>query len=73
MNCQTYRNYRFIQGTQTAQVDAHRCTACGTCAEVCAFGTRRTNGSLDARHCYGCGLCADACPAEAVTMLPREW
>jgi MinD superfamily P-loop ATPase len=72
MNRQAYRNYRFIRGTQVAQVGADRCTAWGTCAEVCAFGAREADGSLNAEHCYGCGLCADACPAEAVTMVPRE-
>jgi MinD superfamily P-loop ATPase len=72
MNRQAYRNYRFIRGTQVAQVDADRCTACGTCAEVCTFGAREADGSLDVRHCYSCGLCADACPAGAVTMVPRE-
>jgi heterodisulfide reductase subunit A-like polyferredoxin len=72
MNRQAYRNYRFIRGTQVAQVDADRCTACGTCAEVCAFGAREVDGSLDVGHCYDCGLCADACPARAVTMVVRE-
>ena len=48
------------------------CTACGTCAEVCAFGAREADGALDIQHCYGCGLCADVCPAGAVTMVARE-
>jgi ferredoxin len=72
MNRQAYRNYRFIRGAQVAQVDADRCTACGTCAEVCAFGARGADGALDDRHCYGCGLCADVCPAGAVTMVSQE-
>jgi ferredoxin len=66
------RDCRSQGGAQVAQVSADRCTACGTCAEVCAFGAREADGALDARHCYGCGLCADACPAGAVTMVPRE-
>ena len=72
MNRRAYRGYRFIRGTQVAQVDADRCTACGTCAGVCAFGARDADGSLDVRHCHGCGLCADICPAGAVIMVARE-
>jgi MinD superfamily P-loop ATPase len=72
MNRRACRNYRFIRGTQVAQVDADCCTACGACAEVCAFGARETDGALDTRHCYGCGLCADTCPVGAVAMVARK-
>ena len=56
-------------------VDSDRCTACGTCVDVCPYlapqlvefepssFVARINSSL----CKGCGTCASWCPSGAIT------
>ena len=66
-------------------VDAHACTGCGKCVQVCpveAMGLVSANdparpnrkvARLDDRVCLGCGVCVRACPTSATLQLvPRE-
>ena len=58
-----------------AQVDRHRCVACGACAKVCPRQAiavwRGCWASVDAIRCVGCGKCGKVCPADAVTLEER--
>jgi MinD superfamily P-loop ATPase len=54
-----------------AQVDADRCSACGTCAEVCPFGAVTVDGAshVDTAACMGCGVCESQCPQKAIALV----
>jgi MinD superfamily P-loop ATPase len=45
-----------------------RCTACGNCETVCAYGAARVDGKafIYPAACTGCGLCVSVCPADAI-------
>lgn len=46
-----------------------KCTACGTCKEVCpveAITPGEPRYAINAETCVACGQCAEACPAEAI-------
>jgi dihydroorotate dehydrogenase (fumarate) len=53
-----------------AVVEEARCTACGRCREVCAYGAIRLladgKARVQAADCIGCGLCVSVCPAECI-------
>jgi dihydropyrimidine dehydrogenase (NAD+) subunit PreA len=51
-------------------VDEAKCTGCGSCEKVCAYGAMRVKGvaRLEPAQCIGCGLCASACPAGAIAL-----
>jgi heterodisulfide reductase subunit A2 len=59
-----------------AVVDETRCTGCGSCVEVCAFGAismHKQEGTLDLSQvdpllCTGCGNCVVACPVKAISQ-----
>jgi MinD superfamily P-loop ATPase len=55
------------QGAKLALTDEDRCTLCGRCQEVCAFGAIEDLRVI-ARRCEGCGTCALVCPVQAITM-----
>jgi ferredoxin len=57
-----------------AEVDSGACTACGRCADACAFGAIQMNGSARVlwEKCMGCGVCAQMCPADAVALRRDE-
>jgi dihydroorotate dehydrogenase (fumarate) len=51
------------------EFDEKRCTACGLCSRVCAYGARALEGRqmrLDEERCRLCGLCASVCPTGAL-------
>jgi Fe-S-cluster-containing hydrogenase component 2 len=52
------------------KVDAEKCTACGTCAEVCPVDaiTVEDLAVIDEEECIACGTCEAECPVEAITM-----
>jgi heterodisulfide reductase subunit A len=61
-------------GGQVAQIDAHRCSGCLGCIELCPYGAlsfepEEKKVHVNAALCKGCGACAAACPAEAVTLM----
>jgi MinD superfamily P-loop ATPase len=61
-------------GIPVPQVDEAGCTACGRCAEVCAYNAMAVLGSkvlVFPELCHGCGSCARACPEGAITEVVR--
>jgi NAD-dependent dihydropyrimidine dehydrogenase PreA subunit len=54
-------------------IDSTRCTACGTCARVCAFSAIKLDPNnkpvyyVDA--CQGCGVCTDKCKQSARQLV----
>lgn len=63
----------FLAG-HLAEIDPDRCTGCGICADVCAFGAIRAEGGrwiVDSSHCEGCKVCVAFCPAQAIEFPER--
>jgi len=60
--------------TATA-IDLEKCTHCGRCAEVCAFGALLV-GQLEVltvpEHCRDCRACELCCPAAAIQHYRRQ-
>ncbi len=59
----------------TPVFNAQRCTACGACAEFCAYraiAAVKGRPMLFAELCHGCGGCAKVCPAGAITERGRK-
>jgi anaerobic sulfite reductase subunit C len=60
-----------LTGTVKPGVDTGRCTACGSCEEVCPDQAIRVNAaprSIDRDACLGCTKCRDACPEGCITI-----
>jgi MinD superfamily P-loop ATPase len=56
-------------------VDDERCTACGVCAEVCAYRAITVIGStvlVFPELCHACGACSLLCPEQAIHEEGRE-
>ena len=75
-----------FSGGKRARIDPARCTACGTCRQVCRFDAVGFDGPanegvektyrIDPVACEGCGVCAWFCPEKAVEFTPAvngEW
>ena len=58
----------------TPLVDAAKCTACGTCAELCPADAITVDeiAVIDKKKCIGCGECLAVCPFGAVGFRWRE-
>ncbi len=57
------------------KVDDARCTACGVCAEVCAFHAITVIGStvlVFPELCHSCGACELLCPEKAIHEEGRD-
>jgi NAD-dependent dihydropyrimidine dehydrogenase PreA subunit len=58
-----------------AEIDAERCTGCGTCHERCYFDAitwengEGTTSRVEERKCMGCGLCRVTCPEQAIELV----
>jgi len=58
----------------TSEIDPEKCTACGTCAEVCPYNAitkgirKKTPSVVNTAACAGCGTCAAECPYDAIVM-----
>jgi MinD superfamily P-loop ATPase len=67
------RHGPFMAG-HVARVDPARCSACGVCADVCAFDAIRPDGTtfwVEAAHCEGCKVCVSLCPEKAISFPER--
>jgi MinD superfamily P-loop ATPase len=56
-------------------VDGDACTACGLCAEVCAFNAIAATKEIALPFpelCHGCGACWSLCPEHAISQRQRE-
>jgi len=53
-------------------IDYKRCTACGTCAEICpvqVFAKEKDKVVVKKpKECIGCRACEAQCPAEAINV-----
>jgi MinD superfamily P-loop ATPase len=68
------REEDFISGHE-AVIDPDKCTACGTCADMCRFEAVRVNGqayAIDPLRCEGCKVCVAFCPAEAISFPDKN-
>ncbi len=57
-----------------ARVDGTRCSGCGICQDLCAFGALEWIDSepravVNRALCRGCGVCAAGCPSGAIVCL----
>jgi MinD superfamily P-loop ATPase len=62
------QTHDFVGGNE-AKIDPERCTACGTCRDLCRFDAVYENDNgffVDALNCEGCGVCVDLCPESAI-------
>jgi len=67
----TQREAQDFAGGKQAVIDPQRCTACGTCYEVCRFEAIIPGDEVyqvAPVGCEGCAACFYNCPAEAVRM-----
>jgi MinD superfamily P-loop ATPase len=67
------RSGPFMSG-QVAEIDSAACTGCGTCMEVCAYGTIRSEAGhfvVETTHCEGCKVCVVLCPEQAIHFPDR--
>jgi heterodisulfide reductase subunit A-like polyferredoxin len=60
-------------GRVISEVDAHRCSCCGICVEVCPFEARYLDEEnkvavVKETLCQGCGICVTACPNSAAKL-----
>ncbi len=54
-----------------ARVVPEKCTACGTCQDLCQFEAVQvaaTCAAVDTLACEGCGVCAYFCPEQAIHL-----
>jgi ferredoxin len=68
------KDYRYIEGVATLELDTDKCVGCGLCATVCPhriFEIRDKKAViLDFDACMECGACAQNCPTEALSVTP---
>jgi len=70
------REHDEFYSSQSAAIDAQRCTACGTCREVCRYGAVGEDFVIDPIACEGCGVCVHFCPEKAIELRRNrsgEW
>jgi len=51
-------------------IDEEKCTACGSCVDVCPVDALSINGKakVNADECIDCGTCVDECPEGAISL-----
>ncbi|MBN1522602.1 MAG: ATP-binding protein [Candidatus Aureabacteria bacterium] len=63
------------------EIDELKCTYCGKCREVCAYGAVAVIKSVDSGKgsvlvfpnlCHGCGSCSYFCPQQAIKEVNKE-
>lgn len=57
------------------KLEIEKCSACGSCAEVCRFGFPHIEDEhvvIDTPECMRCPMCSAACPEGVITLENRE-
>ena len=56
-----------------AEVDAARCSGCGTCVDLCRFHALELaeTARLLPFSCEGCGVCSHFCPEQAISLRDK--
>ena len=71
----TKREVQDFTGGKVAAIDPVKCTACGTCHEVCRFEAIIPGDEayrVDSLACEGCAACYYQCPEEAIRMKEQQ-
>ncbi len=73
----TIKQKGYFSGSDSAEIDADKCTGCGECYRACRFeAIYKTSHSqkqvftIDEMACEGCGVCCLVCPEKAVRCEP---
>ncbi len=68
------KEFRYIDGVVSLELDRETCIGCGMCVEVCpqqVFEVAEGKaGLLDRDGCMECGACANNCPVAALKVKP---
>jgi MinD superfamily P-loop ATPase len=67
----TKRETQDFTGGKSAVIESAKCTACGTCHDVCRFEAIMPSNEayrVDALACEGCAACCYQCSEEAIRM-----
>ncbi len=68
------RNFRYLEGVTTLQLDRDKCIGCRLCTTVCpheVFVMEEEKAALaDRDACMECGACAGNCPVAAIRVKP---
>ena len=63
---------RYLTDVVTLELDAGKCTGCGTCLQVCPHGVFALEDGkaqiIDRDACIECGACALNCPEGALAV-----
>ncbi len=55
-------------------IDEDKCTACGTCVDVCpsdVYEVGDVSKVVDVDECLVCMACVDSCPEEAIKVIEK--
>ena len=69
MGCGSCAGKKEMHSSCRPEVDAEKCVACGSCADICAHGgPSLVDGvmKIDWTKCAGCGRCLHVCPVDAI-------
>lgn len=73
LRCRWCHNPESFESKAELAVEAALCTACGSCAAVCAAHTVCAGEHrFDRAQCTACGRCAAVCPRQALTLYGEE-
>ncbi|MCP4627837.1 MAG: 4Fe-4S dicluster domain-containing protein [bacterium] len=68
------KDFRYLPGVATLDLDQEKCIGCGECLLVCphqVFMIADRKAAIDDRDgCMECGACAVNCKAAAITVSP---
>lgn len=68
------KNFRYLPGVTTLQLETAACIGCGMCEMVCPHGVFLLGGKkasiCDLNGCMECGACALNCPTDAIRVTP---
>lgn len=68
------KDFRYMDGVASLQLDTDKCIGCGMCVTVCPHQIMAVQDKkaviLDFDACMECGACAQNCPTNAMSVTP---